>query len=144
MSSSELVPRIGGALATTGAVLGEGVRYGVVIVQLIAASGKMIGLSETVRSTFKYVANCAKQVNRLADLAAAKTVDTDTIAEHRDAATVMLSALEEAEAMAAECEEMSTLFHDTADAHIADYGPVADAANRMSVPMADRSFYSNR
>ena len=142
--STELVPRIGGALATTGAVIGEGVRYGIVIVQLTAASAKMIGLSEKVRATFKYVENCAKQVNRLADLAAAKTVDKDTISEHRDAATLMLSVLDEAEAMAAECEEMSTLFHDTADAHIADYGPVADAVNRMSVPMADRSFYSNR
>ncbi|MCZ4125011.1 hypothetical protein [Streptomyces sp. H39-S7] len=142
--SSELVPRIGGALVATGSVIGEGIRYGVVIVQLTAASAKMIGLSETVRATFNYVENCAKQVNRLADLAAAKTVDKDTIGEHRDAATLMLSVLDEAEAMAVECEEMSTLFHDTADAHIADYGPVAEAVNRMSVPMADRSFYSNR
>ncbi|WP_328765401.1 MULTISPECIES: hypothetical protein [unclassified Streptomyces] len=141
---SDLVPRIGSALAKTGAVIAEGVRYGIVIAQLTAASAAMIGLSETVRATFKYVANCAKQVDRLADLAAAKTVDKDTIAEHRDAATVMRSALDEAEAMANECEEMSTLFHDTADAHIADYGPVAEAANRMPVPMADRSFYSNR
>ena len=142
--SSEVVPRIGGALATTGAVIGEGVRYGIVIVQLTAASVRMLGLSEKVRATFQYVANCAKSVDRLADLAAAKTVDKDTIGEHRDAAAVMRSVLAEAEAMAVECEEMSTLFHTTADAHIADYGPVADAANRMDVPMADRSFYSNR
>jgi hypothetical protein len=141
---SDIVPRAGGILAKTGAVIAEGVRYGVVIAQLTAASVTMRGLSEQVRATYKYVEDCAASVDRLADQAASMNVDKDTVGEHRDAATVMRSVLEEAEAMAAECEEMSTLFHETADAHIADYGAVADAVNNMSVPMADREFYSNR
>ncbi|MEV7683231.1 hypothetical protein AB0O64_32520 [Streptomyces sp. NPDC088341] len=143
---SELVPRIGGALVKTGSVIVGAVRFGIVITQLAAASATMAGLSHQVRSTFKYVEDCAQSVDRLADQAAALNVDKDTVNEHRDAATVMRSCLEEAEAMAVECEEMSTLFHETADAHIADYGSVAEAANNMpdGIDMADREFYSNR
>jgi hypothetical protein len=141
---SELLPRTGAALATTGEVITGAVRFGVVVVQLTAASVSMLGLSERVRATFQYVEKCAASVDRLADLAASMHVDADTVGEHRDAAAVMRSVLEEAESMAAECEDMATLFHATADAHIADYGPVADAFDNMSVPMADREFYSNR
>ncbi|MEE1931439.1 hypothetical protein V1J52_25290 [Streptomyces sp. TRM 70351] len=141
---SDLVPRTAGVLAKTGQVIADGVRYGVVITQLTAASVTMRGLSEQVRATYTYVEDCAASVDRLADQAASMNVDKDTVGEHRDAATVMRSVLEEAEAMATECEEMSTLFHETAEAHIADYGAVADAVNNMPVEMADREFYSNR
>ncbi|MCZ0983764.1 hypothetical protein O1L60_44165 [Streptomyces diastatochromogenes] len=143
---SDLVPVIGGALRATGATIVGAVRFGIVVAQLTAASATMAGLSHQVRSTFKYVEDCAKSVDRLADQAAALSVDQSTVNEHREAATVMRSCREEAEAMAVECEEMSTLFHETADAHIADYGSVADAANNMpdGIEMADRTFYSNR
>ncbi|MGG7568967.1 hypothetical protein [Streptomyces sirii] len=143
---SDLVPRIGGALEKTGSVIVGAVRFGIVVAQLTAASATMMGLSHQVRSTFRYVEDCAKSVDQLADQAAALNVDKDTVGEHRDAATVMRSCREEAEAMATECEEMSTLFHETADAHIVDYGSVADAANNMpdGIDMADRQFYSNR
>jgi len=141
---SELALRTGAALAKTGEVIVGAVRFGGVVVQLIAASAAMIGLSHQIRATFNYVEKCAGSVDRLADQAASMNVDADTVGEHRDAATVMRSVLEDAEAMAAECEDMSILFHETADAHIADYGPVADAANNMDVEMADREFYSNR
>lgn len=141
---SELIPRPGATLARTGDEVSGPVRFGVLVFMLADASLTMIGLARQIRATFKYVEKCAKSVNRLADQAASMNVDVDTVGEHRDAATVMLAALEEAEAMAAECEDMSILFHETADAHTADYGPVADAANNMSVSMADREFYSNR
>ncbi|MCX4557473.1 hypothetical protein OHA02_14810 [Streptomyces phaeochromogenes] len=141
---SDLVPRTADALAKAGGVIAEGVRYGIVIVQLTAAGAKLRGLSEQVRSTYRYVENCAQSVDRLADQADALNVDTDTVSEHRDAATLMRSVLEEAEAMAEETEELSTLFQETADAHQGDYGPVAEAANSMDVPMAEREFYSNR
>ncbi|MEU2770506.1 hypothetical protein ABZ628_27755 [Streptomyces diastaticus] len=143
---SDLVPVIGGALQKTGSVIVGAVRFGVVVAQLTAASATMIGLSRQVRSTFKYVEDCAESVDRLADLAASKAVDQSTVNEHREAATVMRDCKDEAEAMAVECEEMSTLFHETADGHIADYGAVADAANNMpdGIEMADRTFYSNR
>ncbi|WP_310727925.1 hypothetical protein [Streptomyces sp. N2A] len=143
---SDLVPVIGGALQKTGSVIVGAVRFGIVVAQLTAASATMASLSNQVRSTFKYVEDCADSVDKLSDLAAAKSVDRDTVGEHRDAAAVMRSCREEAEAMAVECEEMSTLFHETADAHIADYGAVADAANNMpdGIEMADRTFYSNR
>ncbi|MFE6946084.1 hypothetical protein [Streptomyces chartreusis] len=143
---SDLVPVIGGALQKTGSVIVGAVRFGIVVAQLTAASATMSGLSHQVRSTFKYVEECASSVDRLSDTAASLNVDDLTVNEHRDAATVMRSCKEEAEAMAAECEEMSTLFHETADAHIADYGSVAEAANNMpdGIDMADRQFYSNR
>ncbi|WAU84896.1 hypothetical protein O1Q96_37530 [Streptomyces sp. Qhu-G9] len=141
---SDLVPRTADVLAKAGGVIAEGVRYGVVIVQLTAAGAKLRGLSEQVRSTYRYVENCAQSVDRLADQAAALNVDPDTVSEHRDAATLMRSVLEEAEAMAEETEELSTLFQETADAHQADYGPVAETASSMDVPMAEREFYSNR
>ncbi|MEV6840853.1 hypothetical protein AB0N17_41350 [Streptomyces sp. NPDC051133] len=143
---SDLVPVIGGALQKTGSVIVGAVRFGIVVAQLTATSATMAGLSNQVRSTFKYVEDCADSVDKLADLAASKAVDQSTVNEHREAATVMRSCKEEAEAMAVECEEMSSLFHETADAHIADYGAVADAANNMpdGIEMADRTFYSNR
>ncbi|GGP90098.1 hypothetical protein [Streptomyces melanogenes] len=143
---SDIVPVIGGALEKTGAVIVGAVRFGIVVAQLTAASATMMGLSYQVRSTFRYVEDCATSVGRLADQAAALQVDQSTVNEHREASTVMRSCLAEAEAMAVECEEMSTLFHETADAHIADYGSVADAANNMpdGIEMADRQFYSNR
>ncbi|KFG06942.1 hypothetical protein IQ61_22135 [Streptomyces scabiei] len=137
---------MGGALQKTGSVIIGAVRFGIVVAQLSAASVTMAGLSHQVRSTFRYITDCAKSVDRLSDTAASLNVDNFTVSEHRDAATVMRSCKEEAEAMAAECEEMSTLFHETADAHIADYGSVADAANNMpdGIDMAERQFYSNR
>ncbi|MFI1652128.1 hypothetical protein ACH4XT_35085 [Streptomyces avidinii] len=143
---SDLVPVIGGALRATGSFIVGAVRFGIVVAQLTAASTTMAGLSNQVRSTFKYVEDCAKSVDRLADQAAALSVDQSTVNEHREAATVMRSCKDEAEAMAVECEEMSSLFHETADGHIADYGAVADAANNMpdGIEMADRTFYSNR
>jgi hypothetical protein len=141
---SDLIPRAGAALAAAGELIVEGVRFSILVAELASAGWAMRGLSEQVRATFNYVEACAASVSRLADLAASKSVDQGTVNEHREAATVMLSVLDEAEAMAAECGEMSTLFHDTADAHTADYGPVAEAITAMPVPMADRTFYSNR
>lgn len=141
---SDLVPRTAGVVAAAGAVVAEGVRYGVVLVQLTAAGAQLAHVSAQVRATYKYVENCSSSVDRLADQAAALNVDKDTVGEHRDAATTMRSVLEEAEAMAAELDELSTLFTETAEAHQADYGTVADAANSMDVEMADRTFYSNR
>jgi hypothetical protein len=142
--NSDLVPRTAGVLASVGAVLGEAVRYGVVIAQLTAAGAALRGLSEQVRATYQYVEDCSASVDRLADQAASLNVDADTISEHREAAQIMRTVLAEAQAMAAECEELSTLFTETADAHEGDYGTVAQAANAMDVPMADREFYSNR
>jgi hypothetical protein len=141
---SDLIVRAGAALAAAGEFVVEGLRFSVLVAELGQASWAMRGLSEQVQSTYSYVEGCAASVSQLADLAASKFVDQGTVNEHREAATVMLSVLEEAQAMAAECAEMSTLFHDTADAHTADYGPVAEAFNAMPVPMADRTFYSNR
>jgi len=146
LSDSDNAPAVGGALVKTGQVFGDAVRFVIVVAQLTAASATMIGLAQKVRATFKYVKDCADSVDRLADQAASLKVDQYTVNEHREAATVMRSCLDEAEAMATECEEMATLFHETADAHIADYGSVAEAANNMpdDIEMAERSVYSNR
>ncbi|MFD8078192.1 hypothetical protein ACFV3E_36695 [Streptomyces sp. NPDC059718] len=133
----------GNALAVVGSVLVEGVRYTVLLTQLTAASVALRGLSETVRSAYQYVEACGEQVNGIADLAAQLDVDELTTGEHRDAATMMRTVLEDAEAMASEVEEMSTLFQETADAHAAEYGPVVDSKHRMPVDMANRIFYSN-
>ncbi|MFF2951796.1 hypothetical protein ACFVVU_10715 [Kitasatospora sp. NPDC057965] len=161
MSDSELTPVTSSRPVTTSAPpsdrtdgAGDGtedlgiaailVCYTIVLAELAVAAVKLAFLSERVRATYRYVEDCASSVDRLADQAAALNVDRDTVGEHRDAATVMRTVLDEAEAMAQATEDLSTLFQATADAHEADYGPVAEAADAMPVEMADREFYSNR
>lgn len=122
----------------------DAVRYGIVVAQLTAAGERLRGLGERVRSAYRYVDGCSASVDRLAEQMAALSVDVDTVAKHRTAATVMRSVLAEAEAMAANIEDLSALFGQTADAHQADYGPVVDAARSMPVEMADAGFYGNR
>lgn len=129
---------------TGGAILSQIVTYGIVVAQLAAAGTKLATLSESVRSTYRYIERCAQGVDRLADQMAGLAVDADTIAEHRDAAGVMRSVLDEAEAMAAHLEDLATAFTYTGEAHRAEYGTVADAANNLTVPMAEAEFYSNR
>ncbi len=134
----------GTAIAVAGEVIAEGVRYGIVVAQLAVAGVRLRGLSEQVRSTYRYVEGCSKSVDRLADQMSGMKVDTDSVSEHHEAATVMRSVLEEAEAMAAETEDLAALFDQAAAEHQADYGPVAEAINAMPVEMADAEFYSNR
>lgn len=134
----------GKAAVVTGAVLAEGVRYGVVIAQLTIAGARLRGLSEQVRSTYRYVEGCSKSVDRLADQMSGLKVDSGSVAEHHEAASVMRSVLEEAEAMAAATEDLSALFDQTAAEHQADYGPVAEAFHAMPVEPAESEFYSNR
>ncbi|GAA4600068.1 hypothetical protein GCM10023194_81140 [Planotetraspora phitsanulokensis] len=144
MGELESAETTGGVVAATASVLMEAVRYGILIAQLAVAGIKLRGLSERVRRTYHYVEGCSAGVNRLADQMAGLRVDRDTISEHRNAATVMQSVLADAEAMAAETEDLATLFDETSAAHQADYGPVAESIRAMPVPMADASFYSNR
>lgn len=134
----------GAEVAETGGVLETMVRYGIVIVQLAAAGVRLRGLSGQVRGTYRYVEGCSTSVDRLADQMSKLKVDIDTISEHRDAAAVMRSVLDDAEAMAAATEDLAALFTQASDAHQADYGSVAEAARAMSVPMAKAEFYSNR
>lgn len=121
----------------------DAVRYGVVVAQLTEAGERLRGLGEQVRGAYRYVEGCSASVDRLAEQMAVLSVDVDTVAEHRDAAAVMRSVLDEAEQMAAAIEDLSTLFGQTSDAHQADYGPVVEAARSMPVPMADAGFYGN-
>ncbi|GAA0970584.1 MULTISPECIES: hypothetical protein [Actinocorallia] len=126
---------------------GEGlgiVRFTLLVAELATAGAKLAGLSETVRGTYRYVEGCAESVERLADQMAALSVDADTVAEHREAAAVMRAALDIADAMAAGCEDLAALFAQASEAHQADYGSVAEAAQALTVPMADAQFYSNR
>jgi hypothetical protein len=141
--SGELTP-VGGAAAESGNVISQIVKYGLVVASLAAAGIRLAGLSERVRGTYRYVERCAAGVDQLADQMAGLAVDDDTVTEHHDAAAVMRSVLEEAEAMAAATEDLSVAFSEASAAHQADYGSVADAANAMTVPMADAQFYSNR
>lgn len=143
---TEIVQKTGRALTTAADVAVEGVRYGVLLVQLGAAAGAVRALSGSVRDAYTYVEGCAESVDRLADKAAALGVDGLTTGEHHDAAVVMRSVLEEAEAMAEDAAELAVMFEATAAAHEADYGPVAEAAANMpdGIEMADRQFYSNR
>ncbi|GIH91916.1 hypothetical protein ACFFMN_34085 [Planobispora siamensis] len=144
MNEMERSESTGGAIAAAGGVLTTVVYYAVVIVRLVTAGIKLRGLSEQVRGTYRYVEGCATGTDRLADQMARLTVDRDTVGEHHDAATVMRGALAEAEAMAEASEDLSTMFRQTAIAHQADYGSVAEAAAEMNVPMAEAEFYSNR
>jgi hypothetical protein len=136
----------GGVVATVAGVIADGVRYVVLLAQLTAAAVAVRNLSSAVRGAYTYVEGCAGSVDRLADKAAALNVDALTVGEHHDAAAVMRSVLEEAEAMAENAADLSVMFDQTAAAHEADYGQVVEAANSMpdGVEMADRQFYSNR
>ena len=137
-------PATGGAVEKASGVLSEAVTYVAVVTELAVAGFRLAGLSDAVRDTYRYVERCARGVDRLADQMAGLAVDGDTVAEHHEAAAVMRSVLEAAESMAASVEDLSMLFTHTAEAHKADYGTVADAAQSMSVPMAEAEFYSNR
>ena len=134
----------GEVVASTGGVLETVVRYTIVIAQMAAAGIRLRGLSEQVRGTYRYVEGCSNSVDRLAEQMAGLLVDVDTVAEHHQAAAVMRGVLADAEAMAAATEDLAMLFEQTSAAHQADYGPVADTARNMPVPMADAQFYSNR
>ncbi len=144
MGELERTDSAGGVVAASAGVIETVITYGIVVAQLAAAGMKLRGLSERVRSTYAYVEGCSKSTDRLADQMATLAVDVDTISEHRTAAAVMRSVLADAEAMGTAMEDLAALFEQTSDAHRADYGPVADAARSMPVPMADASFYSNR
>jgi len=144
MGELQRTGKTGGVVAATGGVIETVVRYGIVIAQLAMAGMRLRGLSQQVRATYRYVEGCSVAVDRLADQMAGLTVDRDTVGEHRDAATVMRGVLGHAEAMASATEDLAALFTQTADAHKADYGTVADAATSMPVPMAEAEFYSNR
>ncbi|MGW0612027.1 hypothetical protein [Streptomyces sp. NPDC002788] len=121
-----------------------GVQFTVMVVKLAAAGLALRGVGARVRSTYKYIGDCAKSVDHLADLAAKLSVDPDTIGEHRDAATVMRASLARAQRMANTVDEMSVMFDQAKAAHQGDYGAVNDAATSMTVPMANRNFYRNR
>lgn len=144
MGELEKADGAGGVVARAGGLIETVVTYGILLVQLAAAGIKLRGLSAQVRSTYEYIEGCSASVDRLADQMASLSVDVDTVSEHRTAAAVMRQVLADAEAMAAATEDLATLFEETAAAHQADYGPVADAARAMPVPMAEAEFYSNR
>jgi hypothetical protein len=142
---SDLEPHSpGGALTTAGAELMDYVKYGIVRAQLMFAGARLRGLSAQIRSTYRYVEGCSRDVDRLAEQMAGLQVDVDTVGEHRQAALLMRHALGTAELMAGATEDLSTLFELTAADHEADYGSVAEAARNMPVPMANAEFYSNR
>lgn len=122
----------------------DALTYLVLVAKLAAAGTRLAGVGERVRSTYRYVERCAAGVDRLADQMAALDVDTDTVAEHAEAAAVMRAALEAAEAMASSIEDLSVLFTHTSEAHQADYGQVHEAAQGLPVPMANAAFYANR
>ncbi|CNF62713.1 Uncharacterised protein [Mycobacterium tuberculosis] len=134
----------GTAVEKASSAIGDAVSFTLMVAEMGVAAVRLAGLSENVRSTYRYIERCARGVDRLAEQMAALTVDTDTVAEHHQAAAVMRQVLAEAESMAAHLEDLSTLFNYTADAHRGDYGTVADAAGAMATPMADAEFYSNR
>ncbi|MGW0188180.1 hypothetical protein ACWDV7_20745 [Streptomyces sp. NPDC003362] len=135
------------ATSTAGAVVGAvgyGIQFTVMVAKLAAAGLALRGVGARVRSTYRYIGDCAKSVDHLADLAAKLSVDQDTIGEHRDAAATMRRCLARAQRMANTVDEMSVMFDQAKAAHQGDYGAVNDAATSMSVPMADRNFYRNR
>jgi hypothetical protein len=121
-----------------------GVQFTVMVAKLASAGLSLRGVGARVRETYRYVGDCAKSVDHLADLAGKLSVDPDTIGEHRDAATVMRASLARAQRMANTVDEMSVMFDQAKAAHEGDYGAVNDVATSMTVPMANRNFYRNR
>nr|WP_107908862.1 hypothetical protein [Streptomyces chartreusis] len=123
-----------------------GVQFTVMVAKLAAAGLALRGVGARVRETYKYIGDCAKGVDHLANLAANlhPAVDRDTVGEHRDAAQVMRGSLARAQRMANTVDELSVMFDQAKAAHEGDYGAVNDVATSMTVPMANRNFYRNR
>ncbi len=136
------------AAATVVGVIGYGVQFTIMVAKLASAGLALRGVGARVRETYKYIGDCAKSVDHLADLAAnlRPAVDKDTVGEHRDAARVMRHCLARAQRMANTVDEMSVMFAQAKAAHEGDYGPVNDVAMGMAargVPMANENFYRN-
>lgn len=119
-------------------------RYGLILAQFAALAEQLRALSEHVQDSHAYIEGCSAGVDRLADQMAKLKVDSSTVAEHREAAALMRSALSEAAAMASAAEDLSTRFTQVADGHRAEYGSVVEAQRAMPVSMAAASFYANR
>lgn len=141
---SDLVPAVGAAVSAAVGVVVDGVRYGILLARLAKAGLALRHMAALAQSTFQYVEDCAASVDQLAEMASGMDVDPGTVAEHHQAAAVMRGALETATAMAAQCEEMATLFDEASAAHQADYGSIAEAFQNMPVAPAKREFYANR
>jgi hypothetical protein len=141
---SDLVPVAKDAAVAAGGIIGEALRFTILVARLAAAGLALRHMGALARSTFRYVEDCARSVDRLAETAAGMNVDRDTVSEHHQAAQVMRGALAQADEMAQQSDEMSTLFDEASAAHQADYGPVAAAFQAMPVEPADRLFYANR
>lgn len=122
----------------------ELVRYAALVVSLTVAGTRLNWLAGQVRSAYAYVEGCADATDRRAEEMAGLNVDEMTVGEHHDAAAAMRAALAEADRMAEAVEELAGLFVEASEAHQAEYGGVAEAANSMSVPMAQAGFYANR
>ena len=131
------------ASTVTGLVVG-GVRYTIMLARLQVAAASLRGVFDHVEETYAYVEDCARSVDQLAETAAGMDVDALTVAEHHEAAQLMRSCLDEAKALSAAAAELSTLFDQARSGHEADYGSVAEVAQTMTVPMADRAFYAPR
>lgn len=143
----------GGLAATTSGVVGAiadaavmAVQYTVMLAKLAAAAVALRNVGSRVRSTYAYVGDCARNVDHLADIAASlrPAVDSATLSEHRQAANTMRGCLARARRMANTVDTISATFDAARQAHQADYGPVAEQAQAMTVPMANRNFYRNR
>lgn len=141
---SDLSPATRSAATTIAGLVVDGWRYTTMLAQLQLAAASLRGVFNRVEETYAYVEDCAQSVDQLAETAAGMNVDTLTVAEHHEAAQIMRSCLAEAKAMATAAAELSTLFDQARSGHEADYGQVAEAAQSMTVPMANRAFYANR
>ncbi|MEV5526360.1 hypothetical protein [Streptomyces prunicolor] len=147
-------PASGGGLAATasgavGAIADAAVmavQYTVMLAKLAAAAIALRNVGARVRETYAYVGDCARNVDHLADIAASlrPAVDPATLGEHRQAANTMRGSLARACRMADTVDTISATFDAARQAHQADYGPVAEQAQAMTVPMANRNFYRSR
>ncbi|MFI7278562.1 hypothetical protein [Streptomyces sp. NPDC049879] len=140
-----------GVGAAVAAVVGDAVEaatdlvsYGVMLAELTAAGLALRKVGARVRDTYAYMEDCARSVDHLADLAAGMRVDSDTVAEHRQAARVTRGALATSRRLADRLDDMAISYDAAAAEHAADYGPVVEQVQAMPVPMADRNFYRNR
>ncbi|WP_030200660.1 hypothetical protein [Streptomyces sp. NRRL S-87] len=116
------------------------------VAQLAKAGRSLRGVGARVRETYEYVADCARSVDHQVALAAHLEVDTNTLAEHQQAAQAMRNALAAARRMATNAEEMAVLFAQAEAAHRTDYGAIAERAANMpgGIEMANRNFYRSR
>lgn len=97
--------------------------------------------TETHRKLATTMDEQARDTGRIAEQIAALKVDTETVAETREVARIMLGLSTSAIAYATAADDASRAASAAEQRTITDHGGIKEAADRSPAPMADRGWY---